>query len=193
MKTTDGAGLMDGGRAFVDAKGRRWAPHLTARVVWEYEMATGVHLFETVLGLAADQEEEADPEKAKLFAGVPEEMLRVALKLFGRPHDVAFLIHAGCQGKPLPPAKNLILVAPDSGLVVRSLAATAKGLRWLFSPSSRQGTVSLDSFGDSITDSRLMGEAMMVAYQAVLDFFPEMELKPTQEGGAQGPFSHGAG
>jgi len=173
---------------FVDAKGRRWAPRLTARAVWQYEAACGISLFQEVFNLVAEQpaDDDAGQDKARadarLFGDVPEDMLRLALRLFGRPRNVALLIWEGCNGTPVPPGRDLILVDDTSGAFVRGVAAVTRWLRCLFVPSSRRRKVSLDDLGNAITSSRLMGEAILCAHQAVLDFFPDMRAGDAGQG-----------
>ena len=173
-----------GQSVFIDAKGRRWTPHLTARAVWKYEEATGVSLFSTVFGLA-DDDAEARMEAGKKFAGVPEDLLRVALKLFGRPQHVALLIYEGCEGTPEPAVPDLILVDESSGALVRAVASMVRGVRWLCKPSSRRRRLTLDDLGNAIRTNQQMGLAILCAYQAVLDFFPQLDIDAAQDDGAE--------
>ena len=157
---------------FLDAKGRVWSPRIDCRVMDEFERHIGVGVFEAVFNALLSQKapkkgKEPDPKTGQKL------VLELSRALFGRVGSLTFLLYEACRpgGDPsLSPRAHF--ADPDEA------------------PEGAEGQdVDYSDFRASIGKGQV-NQAMMVALNALFDFFPELDEKDAKQEGDNSPFAH---
>jgi len=152
---------------FIDNKGRQWFPRVTARVVRDFELRTGVGLFESVFGILSELNAE-DVAKDKIQISYVQ-LFKMFKDMFGHMGNLLFLIYESCRD-----TKGKVKYITEDNV-------------------AKIEEISFDDFCGSITQKE-SGMAIVVALKSIMTFFPDLDEGKEGEGGkAKGPFDLGLG
>jgi hypothetical protein len=157
---------------FLDAKGRVWSPRIDCRVMDEFERHIGVGVFEAVFNALLSQKTPTKKGKQPDATTGQKLVLELSRAIFGRVGSLTFLLYEACRpaGNPaLSPCAHY--ADPDSA------------------PEGTEGKeVDYSDFRASIGKEQV-NAAMMVALNALFDFFPELDEKDARGEGDNSPFA----